>query len=220
VAVLTPARTREPITPSACVENETIRIRRGPGTQYETIGGLIPGACLTILGRNDEASWVYVVSDDHQTGWVDASLLGDAGDLSQISVRDYSAIVNSARPTLTGAELAHGAQVYLTNVAATNIPQFPLTRYVLPCFQTADRIGDHISCRMEKAYCDYLPSVEGSPTVCNDRPSPDQTFSLIVFDADWSDFDGQCLIVEGYLQISRGALQVQALQRSQVSPCD
>ena len=213
-----PTRIQEPVIISACV-SDTTRIRRGPGTQYETIGGLVSGMCLTILGRNQDASWVSMVSDDHQTGWVAASVLPNAGDISRVSVRDGSAIANSGRPTLTSAEIAFGAQAYLTEVSATNMPQSPLTRYVVPCFETADRIGDYISCRVEKAYCDYLPALEGSPTFCSDRPYPDYNFVLIVSGADWSDYEGQCLIVSGYLEIAKGVLQIQADSRSQVSYC-
>lgn len=212
-------RTQEPIALSACVR-DTTRIRRGPGTQYETIGGLVSGTCLTILGRNDDASWVYMVSNDHQTGWVATSLLSDAGGINRVSVRDNFAMANSARATLTSAEVAYGAQAYLTEVSATNIPQAPISQYVVPCFETASHIGDHISCKMERAVCDYLPAVEGSPTFCNDRPYPDHNFALIVFGEDWSDFDGQCIIVSGDLEINRGVLQIQVLNRSQVSYCD
>ena len=211
-------RTQEPIILSACVR-DTTRIRRGPGTQYETTGGLLSGTCLTILGRNDAASWVYVVSEDHQTGWVATSLLRDAGGINRVSVRDDSAAANSGRATLTSAEVAYGAQAYLTEVSATNIPNSPFTRYVVPCFETASRIGKHISCKMERAVCDYLPAVAGSPTFCNDRPYPDHNFALIVFGEDWSHYDGQCIIVSGYLEIDRGVLQIQASQRSQVSYC-
>ena len=213
-----PTRTREPVTLRECV-SDTTRIRRGPGTGYETTGGLLLGACLTVLGRNDEGSWAYIVSDDGQTGWVAASLLPDAGDISRVSLRDDTRMTNPSRPTLTSAEIAHGAQSYLTQVAATNLPGAPITRYMVPCFQTANRVGDHISCRMEKAYCEYLPAVEGSPTSCSDRPAPDHTFTLIVFGGDWSTYDGQCLIVSGYLEIEGGALQIEALDHSQVSQC-
>src|SRR5688572_7475126 len=209
-----PTRTQEPVTVDTCVR-DTTRIRRGPSTQSETIGGLVSGTCLTILGRNEDATWVYIVSNDHQTGWVAASLLTDAGDISKVSVRDHSAMANSSRPTLTSAEIAHGAQAYLTQVSATNIPQSPFTRYVVPCFETANGIGDQVSCRMERAYCDYLPAAEGSPTVCNDRPHPDHTFALIVFGEDWSEYDGQCIIVSGYLEIAGGVLQIEALRRSE-----
>ena len=211
-------RTLEPIVLSACAQDRT-RIRRGPGTQYETIGGMLSHICLTILGRNEAASWVYIVSDDHQTGWVDASILNIAGDISRVSVRDDSWAANSGRPTLTSAEIAYGAQAYLTEVSATNLPQAPGTQYVIPCFETADRIGEHISCKMERAVCDYFPDVEGTPTICSDRPYPDHNFALIVFGEDWSYYDGQCLIVSGYLEIDRGVLKIQASQRSQVSFC-
>lgn len=215
-----PTRTQEPITPSTCVENETIKIRRGPGKQYETIDGLVYGTCFTILGRNAAASWVYIVSKKHQTGWIAASLLGDIGDLTRVSVRDYSVEANLARPTLTTAEIAHGAQVYRTQVAATNLPQSSLAHYKAPCFDMVNRIGHHVSCRLDKAHCDYLPALDGSPTFCSDRPYPDHTFTLIVLGEDWSEYDGQCIIVSGYLQVSRGALQLEAFDRSQVSFCD
>ena len=173
-----------------------------------------------MLGRNDVASWVYIVSEDHQTGWVEVSLLDDAGGINRVSVRDDSTLANTGRATLTSAEIAYGAQAYLTEVSATNLPQSPVTRYVVPCFHTASRIGEHISCRMERAVCDYLPEVEGSPTFCSDRPHPDNNFALIVFGEDWSEYDGQCIIVSGYLEIDKGVLQIQASRRDQVSVCD
>jgi hypothetical protein len=213
-----PTRTYEPHALSACVRDIT-NIRRGPGTGYETIGGLLTGACLTILGRNEEASWVFIVSDEDQSGWVAVSALDRVGDLSRVSIRDDGWMAEAARPTLTSAEIAHGAHVYLTNVAATSIPDAPFTQYMAPCFETAERLGDHISCRVEKAYCDYLPAVEGKPTFCSDRPYPDETFALVVPGKDWSEFDGQCIIVSGYLKIDRGMLQIEALDRSQVELC-
>lgn len=212
-------RTLEPMTLQACV-TDTTRIRRGPGTHYETTGGLLLGTCLTVLGRNDVASWVYIVSEDHQTGWVDVSLLNDAGGINRVSVRDDSRLSHARRATLTSAEIAYGAQAYLTKVSATNLPQAPVTRYVVPCFQTASRVGEHISCKMVRAVCDYLPALDGSPTYCNDRPHPDHSFALIVFGEDWSDYDGQCIIVSGYLEIDSGVLQIQALRRDQVSVCE
>ena len=214
-----PARTGESVALSACVRDRT-RIRRGPGTQFETTGGLLYGICLTILGRTEDANWFYMVSDDHQTGWVDASALTIAGDISRVSVRDDSAVANASQATLTSAEIAHGAQAYLTEVAATNIPQSPLTRYVVPCFETASRIGEHISCRMERAVCNYLPLEDGGLTVCSDRPYPDYNFVLNVFGEDWTEYDGHCIIVSGYLEIDQGRLQIWASGRSQVAYCN
>ena len=80
-----PASTGEPISLHACVSNSTIRVRRGPGTQYEVIGGLVSGTCMSILGRNEDLSWVYISTGD-LTGWVAASLLTIDGNLSIVSV--------------------------------------------------------------------------------------------------------------------------------------
>jgi hypothetical protein len=213
-----PTPVRKPVTILACIE-ETTRIRRGPGTQYETVGGLPAGACLKILGRNEDASWVFMVSDDDLSGWVAATVLKDTGDISRVSVRDDYVLVNPARSTLTSAEIANGAQIYLTRIAATSQPQSPLAQYVEPCFEAVNRIGDQITCRMEKAYCDYFPEVEENPTVCIDRPAPDHIFSLVIFGKDWTEYDGQCLIVSGYLEVDRGMLQIQAQNRDQVASC-
>jgi hypothetical protein len=214
-----PTRTREPVTLLACVK-DTTHIRREPSTQAETIGGLVSGTCLTILGRNEDGSWVYMISDDDHIGWVGAETLADVVDISQVAIRDNWIMVNPARATLTSEEIAHGAQVYLTRIAATNNPESPISQYIEPCFEAVSRVGDEISCRMEKAYCDYLPDAEGSPTICIDRPAPDHTFALVALDRDWSKYDGQCLIISGYLEIHRGVLRIQAHRRSQVSSCE
>ncbi len=213
------ARIPEPVTLRTCVAHNT-HIRRGPSTRAETIGGLLTGSCLTILGRNEGANWAYVISDDYQNGWVAARLLSDAGDINRVSVRAHIELANPARPTLASGEIINGAQAFLTRVAATSLPGGRLTRFTVPCFKTADRIGNIISCRMEKAHCDYLTTAKGQVTFCSDRPYPDHIFTLLAPGEDRSDLDGQCLIVSGYLQVEHGALQVQVLKRDQVSPCE
>jgi hypothetical protein len=84
----------------ACVTDSTIHIRRGPGTQYEGIGGLRSGTCMWVLGRNKESNWVYVLTEDNKTGWVAAWLLTIEGDVSQLSVRSVSSYL-SLTPTIT-----------------------------------------------------------------------------------------------------------------------
>lgn len=213
-----PTPARESITLYSCVEYDS-QIRRGPSTQSETMGELKSGTCVTVVGRTQDSQWVYMVSDDHQTGWVWAELLPHSGTLERVSVRDDSALANPARATLTSSEIAYGARAFQTIVAATNAVDAPLSSYALPCFDVVDRVGDFVSCKIERAYCDYLPDAEGSPTFCNDRPHPDHNFALVVFGEDWSEYEGQCLIVSGYLQIDRGVLAIQALKRSQVEAC-
>ena len=95
--VLTPTVTTSPalvaadiLTLKACVTTSEIRIRQGPGTDSEVTGGLVPGTCLRILGRNQDASWVYIVTEDNTNGWVAAWLLTIEGDLNRVSVRSAS----------------------------------------------------------------------------------------------------------------------------------
>jgi hypothetical protein len=209
---------RESVTLYACVEYDS-QLRRGPSTQSETTGELKSGTCVTVVGRTEDSKWVYMVSNDHQTGWVSAELLPQSGTLDRISVRDNSALANAARATLTSSEIAYGARAFQTMVAATNVVEAPLSSYAMPCFDAVDRVGDFVSCKLERAYCDYLPDIEGSPTFCNDRPAPDHNFALVASGMDWSEYDGQCLIVEGYLEIDQGVLKIQALRRDQVSSC-
>ena len=213
-----PTPVQAPETILACVAAST-KIRRGPGTHYETIGGMSADTCLTIVGRNEEASWVYMISDDDLAGWVAITVLPGIADISRISVRDSLALANPARPTLSSGEIAHGARLYLTRVSATNQPRSPLSKYVEPCFETANRVGDQITCRMEKAYCDYFPEEQGSPTACLDRPSPDQVFALVAFDRDWTEYDGHCLIITGHLEVDQGILRIQVYDRDQISSC-
>jgi len=79
-------RTQVPRLIHACVTDTTIRIRRGPGTQYEAIGGLVSGTCMSISGRNEDSSWVYMESDDNKTGWVAAWLLTIDGNVNAVSL--------------------------------------------------------------------------------------------------------------------------------------
>ena len=80
----------EPVSLKACVTNSEINIRQGPGTDFEVIGGLVPGMCMQILGRNQDASWVYMVTEGNEEGWVAAWLLTIEGDITRVSLRSAS----------------------------------------------------------------------------------------------------------------------------------
>jgi hypothetical protein len=181
---------------NACVAtDEAIRIREGPDTDYEVIGGLAPGACITILERNADSSWVYIETADNFTGWVAAWLLTVEGDLSQVSVQSDGSFS-----------------------AATEIAQS-----VQLCTNIANRLGSAVTCKIEPAYCIYLPDVDGSPTFCTDKPYPNHFFQFVVYDEDWSEYSGLCLIVSGSLESyyngQEGLLQIVGHDRSQVSTC-
>jgi hypothetical protein len=80
--------------------------------------------------------------------------------------------------------------------------------------------GETVTCRIARAHCDYRPDVGGEPTFCNDAPFPNHDFTLLVWEHDWSDYDGQCLIVTGFVSRYEGKPQIVAESRSQVSLCN
>lgn len=210
-----PTRTPRPTFLNACVTNATIRIRGGPGTQYEVIGGLASGTCLSVIGRNHDSTWVYIRADDNKTGWVAAWLLTIDGDINRLSVRSVSEVSHVAPTAKLPPTATHRPIIF-----STSTPRPVVIPSVLLCSQTANKIGEFVSCKIERAYCDYFPSVDGSPTFCNDRPYPNQNFALVVFGEDWSDYDGDCIIVSGTVSRYRGVPQILATNRSQVSYCE
>lgn len=80
-------------------------------------------------------------------------------------------------------------------------------------------VGEVVTCRIARAHCDYRPDVGGEPTFCNDAPFPNHDFTLLVWEHDWSDYDGQCLIVTRFVSRYEGKPQIVAEIRSQVSLC-
>jgi hypothetical protein len=180
---------------NACVAtDEAVRIRQGPGTDFEATGALAPGACITILGRNADSSWVYMETADRFTGWVAAFLLTIDGDLSKVAEKNNN-----------------GESV------TSQVPSIEL------CTNIANLIGSAVTCKIEPADCVYLPEVDGSPTFCTDRPYPNHFFQFVVAREDWSEYNGSCIVVTGMLESyfngQEGLLRILGQDRSQVSLC-
>jgi uncharacterized protein YraI len=180
---------------TACVAtDEAVRIRQGPGTTYEAIGALAPAACITILGRNSDSSWVYMETADGYTGWVAAFLLTIEGDLSKVAEKN-----NDDDPVTSQS------------------PSIEL------CTNIANLIGSNVTCKIEPAYCTYVPDVDDRSTFCTDKPYPDHFVQLVVPGEDWSEYNGSCLVVTGLLESyfngQEGLLQIIGHDRSQVSLC-
>ncbi len=81
------------------------------------------------------------------------------------------------------------------------------------------KAGTFVTCQIQRAYCDYRPDVNGQPTFCNDAQFPGHSFTLLVWGQDWSEFDGNCLLVTGQITRFKGKKQIEATSRSQVEFC-
>jgi len=173
---------------------------------------------MTILDRNQESSWVYIVSEDKKTGWVAASLLTIDGDLKQVSIK-AGLEVSSLAPTSKPLPTATRNPLSEFGISNTQQPVANPFRAIPLCSDTANKIGEYVSCEIPRAYCDWRPEVNGGPTFCDDKPYPNQDFQLVVWGEDWSDFDGLCIVVSGYIETYRGVLQMEPTSREQVAYC-
>ncbi len=53
----------------------TVRVRSGPGTNFEVVDNLPTGTRVVVLGFNEAGDWVNVRLEDNSEGWISASLL-------------------------------------------------------------------------------------------------------------------------------------------------
>lgn len=119
------------------------------------------------------------------------------------------------RPTATGAATEDGPENTTPVPSATPSPA-PANN----CADMADQVGRTVVCVIPRAHCSYREDVSGSPTFCNDAPFPTHEFTLLVWGQDWSELDGRCLKIEGYLSRYQGKPQIVAESREQVALCD
>ena len=72
-ATLTPPPTTEapmPVPAPDAIIVGYVNLRSGPGTVYDIITTLSPSQVLTVTGRNKDATWLQVNTDQMQEGWV------------------------------------------------------------------------------------------------------------------------------------------------------
>jgi len=89
----------------------------------------------------------------------------------------------------------------------------------IPSSQAISYIGQRVTVRINRASCSYEPGVDGQPTFCNDKPFPSHDFTMLVWGNNWSDYNGDCLLVTGEVTVFDGKAQIIVGSRSQVKNC-
>lgn len=79
----------------------TANLRSGPGIAYRRVDIVQNGDQLTLVGRIEDNSWLRVLTDDGQTGWISASLVSVATDLDRIGVVPADEIQPGTAPEAT-----------------------------------------------------------------------------------------------------------------------
>lgn len=77
----TPLPAIDPAAPQLTIRPDLtlVNVRRGPGTQYEVLGGLTPKQIVLVIGKNQQGDW-WAIDLQGQTGWVWGELVNFSGD--------------------------------------------------------------------------------------------------------------------------------------------
>jgi uncharacterized protein YraI len=202
-------------------------MRSGPGTQFEVTNGLTSETCFAVYGFNDDQSWAWIDADG-EFGWVSVEFSSIEGNKDILPVMSENVTAsefptNSALSVVTQTPKSSPTKTKTLRPSPTITPKKTSTPFLIP---TKDIIlcsnapaYTNVTCKIKRAYCSYQPSTSGQPTFCNDFPYPNNQFTFLVWGSDWSDLDGYCLIVSGYIDMYAGEPQIVASSRSQVSFC-
>jgi len=84
-----------------------------------------------------------------------------------------------------------------------------IIEYGLPyCSQLSQFEGIEVICQVDRVYCSYEQASTGHSTFCTDAPSPNEKFTLIIWDEDWTYLDGNCVVIKGTLTMFAGKPQI------------
>jgi hypothetical protein len=90
--------TAAPNTVTRLTANQTVNVRRGPGTNYAVMGRLTAGQAFPVTGKNERGDW-YQFDFDGQPAWVIANLVNISGDADAVAVAENIPPAPTPRPT-------------------------------------------------------------------------------------------------------------------------
>lgn len=84
---------------TATVNTGSLNVRSGPGVSYGILTSIGRGTVVTLLGRNNAATWAQILTPAGVNGWVNASYMILSVNITTLPVTDGTNITG----TLTGA---------------------------------------------------------------------------------------------------------------------
>ena len=180
----------------------TLKNKNAKPLDVNLLGGELFYASAFVSHAGDPSEWLLTKIE---LEWTDAD-----GNQITYFVSGHNDIVSIAK-----------GNVELVDVIQSSVRPIPTEATVkLLCKDVSNLIGIKVECKIPVAHCSYQPATDGSPTFCNDAPYPNHNFALVVWDSDWSDLDGRCIIVSGNLKLFSGKPQIEVNDRSQIVYCD
>ncbi len=215
--------------PIVIVVFPSLNVRNGPGRNFDVIGFANQGEEFYALGEyyfNNE-QWLAIPIGDNLFGWINGESKYVTQQITVVDLKTYDAYLNSiesARDIYEPLGVASGFYQSSSPVTglptSTNFPAGPTSMMIIECKDTKDKVGQFVTCKIQKAYCEFLPDVNGDPTFCNDAPYPNNNFTLTVFGQDWSDYDGKCIVISGTISSYQGKPQILTKNRARISDCE
>ncbi|HVO42466.1 MAG TPA: prolyl oligopeptidase family serine peptidase [Aggregatilineales bacterium] len=105
-----------PVTVTAAYD--ALRLRSGPGAQYDTIAALPYGTTLPALARSADSAWVAVQYGDKR-GWVSVSLVTIKGDFTSLPIKDAASLQSNSPGAPTPTPRPDGGIESLTMYVST-----------------------------------------------------------------------------------------------------
>lgn len=103
-----------PISGTVTTVAEALNVRTGPGTRYPIVATKASGATVEVVGRNAGSDWLQIAMPGaDQIGWVTATYVRVAGDLTQLPVSEQVAAA-PAQPSSGAATGLSGKLVFQT----------------------------------------------------------------------------------------------------------
>lgn len=103
--------------------NQSINVRSGPGTNFQSVKSLLPGTRVEILGQNPDGTWRNIRLSDGTEGWVSASLLNISESVAAVETTTD----DGAPPACQGSEAQtwwNGGPNIVYNLARLNVKRF------------------------------------------------------------------------------------------------
>lgn len=82
---------QQPVILAPIADNQYTALYTGPGTHYNLLRKLSEDNILTLVGRNEDGSWVYGISANQVEGWAETAKLDPRGDIFALPVYPITA---------------------------------------------------------------------------------------------------------------------------------
>jgi uncharacterized protein YraI len=158
-----------------------LNVRTGPGTEYDRLGVLASGATVAVVGKNDDASWWYIVfpPSADERGWVAAQFV-TARNTDGVSVINTP----TPYPTPSPTSVVEITATFTPTPEPTNTATTEATSTSLPPATPTDTPVPTPTVSTD-------PTINFSATSTSLKSGECTTFSWLVTNAKAVYFDGQ-----------------------------